>query len=426
MEVKFPHKLQPLFEPHRYKVAYGGRGSGKSWSFARALLLLGAQKKLRILCAREVQKSIKYSVHTLLRDQISALGLDGFYDVLETAIRGKNGTEFSFAGLSALTADSMKSYEGVDIYWLEEAQTITKQSYGALIPTIRKADSEIWVSFNPELDTDESWVRFVINPPPDAVVMHVNYTDNPWFPDVLEKERLHCLATDPDDYSTIWEGKCRKTVIGAIYGREIDAAHREGRICNVPYDPRLKVHTVWDLGWNDSMTVSLVQRVRSELRVIDYIEENHKTLDWYAAELNQRRLNWGFDWLPHDGFSRDYKTGKSAEEILKAFGRNVKPQREAVPNIDVESGIKAARMTFPLTVFDKQKTSRLIECLSRYRRSINRQTKTPGGPLHDENSHGADNYRYLALVADQLENNPPARQDYVVTPWRPIDSSMGY
>ena len=179
---KFPKKLRFLFEPMRYKVAYGGRGSAKSWSFARTLLIQASRKPLRILCTREVQKSIRDSVHKLLSDQIQALGLGTFYDVQQAVIRGENGSEFIFAGLSDQTAESVKSFEGVDIAWVEEAQAVSDRSWGILIPTIRKDGSEIWVSFNPELDTDPTWLRFVENPPPDAVSVPVNYHDNPWFP----------------------------------------------------------------------------------------------------------------------------------------------------------------------------------------------------------------------------------------------------
>lgn len=420
VNAEFPEKLEFLFSPHRYKVAHGGRGSAKSWSFARALLIQGAMQPLRIGCFREVQKSIKDSVHKLLGDQIESLGLGGFYEVLETTIRGRNGTEFLFAGLAGHTVQSIKSYEGLDRAWIEEAQTVSRKSWDILIPTIRAPDSEIWVTFNPELDSDETWLRFVVSPPPDSVVVQVNYNDNPWFPAVLEQERRHCQLVNAEDYPTIWEGKCRTAVAGAIYAHEIAAAFRDGRICNVPYDPKLKVHTIWDLGWNDAMAIILAQRVRSEVRVIDYIEDSHKTLDWYAAELNQRRLNWGFDWLPHDGEHKDFKTGKSAKEILRGFNRRVK----IIPNIGVESGIKAGRMLFPQCYFEKTKAARLIECLKRYRRSINTQTNEPGTPVHDEYSHGADDYRYLAVVADQLTNEEPDPPRIDV--WAPLDSSIGY
>lgn len=400
IKVKFPRKLQFLFQPQRYKVAYGGRGSAKSWSIARALLIQGASRKLRILCVREVQKSIKDSVHKLLKDQISELKLDSKYRVLETGIFGHDGTEFIFTGLSNQTKESIKSYEGVDIVWAEEAHAIGKESWDILIPTIRKENSEIWVSFNPELDTDETYVRFVVNPPPDCISTFINYSDNRWFPEVLEKERLHCKEVDPDGYETIWEGKCRSAVIGAIYAKEVDKAIREGRVCNAPYNPRLKVHTIWDLGWNDSMFIIMCQRIRSEIVIVDMIEDSHKTLDWYAGELTNRRYNWGYDFLPHDGEHADYKTGLTAKKILEGFGRKVK----IVPNIGIEEGIKIARMSFAQIVFNKAKVNRLLECLKRYKRAVNSKTLEPGRPVHDQYSHGADDFRYLAIVAEQLTN----------------------
>ena len=161
VEAWFPDKLRFLFQPARYKVVRGGRGSGKSWGFARSLLIQGSARTLRVLCTREVQKSIQQSVHQLLKDQIEALGLSAFYEVLATEIRGKNGTQFFFSGLSDQTAESLKSFEGVDVCWCEEAQAISKRSWDILIPTIRKDGSEIWVSFNPQLESDETYRRFV-------------------------------------------------------------------------------------------------------------------------------------------------------------------------------------------------------------------------------------------------------------------------
>ena len=293
--VEIPKAQRFWFEPSRIKIAYGGRGSGKSWGAATALLIVGTQEKTRIICAREVQKSIKESVHRLLSDRIKDLNLSHFYEVLETEIRGKNGTTFSFSGLSQHTVDSIKSFEGCDICFVEEGQTVSKKSWDVLTPTIRKDNSEIWICMNPELDSDETYKRFVVNKPPHCTAVEINWQDNPFFNEVMEQERQHCLISAPDDYETIWNGKCRSAVVGAIYAKEIDTAQREQRICLLPYDPKLKVHTVWDLGWNDSMTVSFVQKVRSELRVIDYIEDSHRTLDSYVAEIKDKRWKRGDD-----------------------------------------------------------------------------------------------------------------------------------
>ena len=398
--VDIPDKLTFLFAPSRYKVAHGGRGSGKSWSFAKALILQSYSSPLRVLCTREVQKSIKESVKRLLDDQINALGLGHFFDSTETEIRGKNGSLFVFAGLANHTVESIKSYEGIDRVWIEEAQTVSKKSLDILVPTIRKEGSEIWISFNPELDTDEVWKRFVENKPPNCYTAEVNYSDNPWFPSTLEQERTHCFNTNREDYSWIWEGKCKAAVDGAIYANEITQAIADNRVTNVPYNAELKVHTIWDLGWNDSMTIIMAQRHGSALYVIDYIEDSHKTLDQYVQMLKERRYNWGTDYIPHDGRHKDFKYGKSAEEMLQAMGRTV----TITPMMDVESGIKVSRQSFSRIYFDKHKTERLVNCLKRYRRSINNQTLEPGAPLHDSYSHGADAFRYMCINIDGMTN----------------------
>jgi len=397
----FPAKMRGLFDPYRYKVFYGGRGSGKSWSCARALLIQAAERQLRILCCREIQRSIRQSVHQLLVDQIQSLGFGALFTVTETAIKCSNGSEFYFAGLSTQSVESIKSFEGIDIVWAEEGQVISKKSWDILIPTIRKPDSEIWVSMNPDLDTDDTYVRFVVNKPDDSLLLKINWSDNPWFPEVLDKERLHCKAHNPKDYDNIWEGKPKTVVDGAIYADEFQALIDDHRITRVSHDPVLKTHCVFDLGWNDAMTIIMVQKSGSEARIIDYIEESHQTLDWYSNTLRQRNYNWGKVYLPHDAVSKDYRTGKSAAEIMTQLGWSV----EIVPIGDVEHGIRLSRLLFPRVWMDKEKTARLQECLKRYRRSINATTNQPTSPLHDEYSHGADAFRYLATAVDSMRND---------------------
>jgi phage terminase large subunit len=409
INAEFPEKLSFLFQPMRYKVARGGRGSGKSWSFARALLIQAAASPLLVLCTREVQKSIKDSVHKLLNDQIQALGLGSFYDVLETEIRGRNGSKFIFAGLSGQTIESIKSLEGCDRVWCEEAQAITKRSWDVLTPTIRREGSEIWISYNPELESDETHQRFTINPPDDCVSVLVNYHDNPFFPDVLEKERLRCLKNDPQSYPNIWDGKCKPAVEGAIYYAELERMQLDEQICRVPYDPMLRVHIILDLGWNDLMTASFVQVLRSEVRIIEYEESDHTTLDQLSSDWKAKRLNWGKVWLPHDGFNRDFKTGKSTEEILKGLGWDVANRKE-ITEVSVEEGIRLARMMLGRTFIDSKKAAALVERLKRYRRQINQTTQEAGAPLHDEASHGADNVRYIAVNVSNMTNDDGGEQ----------------
>jgi phage terminase large subunit len=400
-DAHFPAKMRGLFEPYRYKVFYGGRGSAKSWSFARALLIQAAERQLRILCCREIQKSIRQSVHQLLVDQIQSLGFGALFTVTETAIKCSNGSEFYFAGLSTQSVESIKSFEGIDIVWAEESQVISKKSWDILLPTIRKPNSEIWVSLNPELDTDDTYQRFIVNAPDNALVVKVNWNDNPYFPAVLEQERLHCQQHNAADYAWIWEGKPKTVVDGAIYADEYQALIDDHRVTRVSHDPVLKTHCVFDLGWNDAMTIIMVQKSGSEARIIDYIEETHQTLDWYSNTLKQRPYNWGKVYLPHDAVSKDYRTGKSAAEIMTQLGWSV----EVIPIGDVEHGIRLSRLLFPRVWMDKEKTARLQECLKRYRRSINATTNQPTGPLHDEYSHGADAFRYLATAIDSMRND---------------------
>lgn len=424
--MELPFWASYLRQPHRYKIAWGGRGSSKSWTFAAELLIQGSESPLRVLCAREVQKSLKESVHQLLVDTIGRLGLGHIYQVLETEIRGKNGTTFTFAGLQQHTVDSIKSYEGVDKVWVEEAHSVSKKSWDVLIPTIRKPGSEIWVSFNPNLDTDETWKRFVENPPPDSIVLKVNYTDNQYFPMELEQERLHCLNSSPEDYKTIWEGQCRAAVDGAIYASEMTTLAAEGRITMLPYDPKAKVHAIFDLGWNDSTAITMVQRIGpSALAVIDYIEDSHKTLDFYAAELNNKPYNWGDWWIPHDGTHKDLKTGQSVQQLLKKMRTGNKTPK-IIPNIGIEPGIRLARMALQRAYFDKSKTARLIDCLKRYKRKVGANGE-PGSPDHDEYSHGADSWRYVGVVADQLTNEESAPfSNAPIAAFGVLDQTAGY
>lgn len=201
----------------RYKIFYGGRGGGKSWGVSQALLIVGSKVKTRILCAREVQNSIQDSVHKLLKDTInSSKYLSQFYIVTNTSIVGKNGTEFIFKGISA-DPMQIKSLEGIDICWVEEAQKVSSESWDILIPTIRKKGSEIWMTFNPNLKTDSTYKRFILNTPPNSIVKKINWQDNPYFPKELEDEKNYLKEVDYDLYLHIWEGFCKTASDAQIF-----------------------------------------------------------------------------------------------------------------------------------------------------------------------------------------------------------------
>ena len=397
---QFPQKLQCLFQPEksRYRVLYGGRGGAKSWGVARALLIKGAQRPLRILCAREFQTSIRDSVHKLLCDQIIELRLDGFYEITQTSIRGKNGTEFSFVGLKNNVAN-VKSYEGVDICWVEEAQTTSRLSWNVLIPTIRKQDSEIWVTFNPELETDETYQRFVIHPPANSVVQKINWSDNPWFPETLELEKNSLRDRDPESYNTVWEGICRQSVDGAVFAREMQMADLEDRITKVTYDPTKPVHAVFDLGWSDATAIWFVQWIGMETRLIRYHEDSQKTISEYLAKMQTYGYVYDTLWLPHDAENKTLAAaGRSIDQIVRAAGYKTK----IIPRTPVVDSINAARTLFRNCWFDRENCADGLQCLRHYRFDVDPDTKAfSKNPVHDEYSHGADAFRMLGLVVNE-------------------------
>jgi len=397
---QFPQKLQCLFQPEksRYRVLYGGRGGAKSWGVARALLIKGAQRPLRILCAREFQTSIRDSVHKLLCDQIIELRLDGFYEITQTSIRGKNGTEFSFVGLKNNVAN-VKSYEGVDICWVEEAQTTSRLSWNVLIPTIRKQDSEIWVTFNPELETDETYQRFVIHPPANSVVQKINWSDNPWFPETLELEKNSLRDRDPESYNTVWEGICRQSVDGAVFAREMQMADLEQRITKVTYDPTKPVHAVFDLGWSDATAKWFVQWIGMETRLIRYHEDSQKTISEYLAKMQTYGYVYDTLWLPHDAENKTLAAaGRSIDQIVRAAGYKTK----IIPRTPVVDSINAARTLFRNCWFDRENCADGLQCLRHYRFDVDPDTKAfSKNPVHDEYSHGADAFRMLGLVVNE-------------------------
>jgi len=409
---EFPIKLEGLFKKSRYKVAHGGRGGAKSWGIARALLILGAKNPMRILCAREFMTSMRDSVHKLLCDQIESLGLLNFYEITQASIRGKNGTEFAFVGLKNNVAN-VKSYEGIDICWVEEAQTVSRLSWNILIPTIRKTGSEIWVSFNPELETDETYQRFVANPPEDCITMRVNWYDNPWFPDTLRMEKDALKQRDEEAYNQVWEGLCRQTVDGAIFAKEMQAAEKDGRITRVPYDATKPVHAVFDLGWSDSTAIWFLQFVGMETRLIRYLEGSQQTMSYYLATMQTFGYVYDTIWLPHDAENKTLAAaGRSIDDIVRGAGYKT----QILPRVPIVDSINAARTIFPTCWFDREHAADGITCLRRYRYDVDPDTKQfSRSPRHDHYSHGADAFRYIALmIKEPPKRKPRARTDMAV------------
>lgn len=218
--VEFAPKFARFWqERKRFKVAYGGRGATKTWSIARMLILRAHEEKHRIGCFRELQNSIRDSVHYTLVDQIDQMGLRPFFEITQSSIRSLvTGSEFIFKGLRS-NATEIKSTEGITIAWVEEAQLVSKDSWDLLIPTIRVEGSEIWISFNPVTESDPTYIRFITNRnEEEQVTIKIGWQDNPWFSSTLNKERLWMMRTDPDGYEHVWNGNC-KTLSDAIIMR---------------------------------------------------------------------------------------------------------------------------------------------------------------------------------------------------------------
>ena len=208
--IEFPEYFEDFFGDARFKGLYGGRGSGKSHCFAGLVVLRCAERKdFRVVCVREVQRSIADSVKQLIEDKIEDYGLSGFFTITENEIRGKNGSKVIFRGMQNHTAASVKSLEGFDVAWVEEAQTISQKSLDLLTPTIRKAGSEVWASWNPEAEDDPIDAFLRGQPPEGAIVKLVNWNDNPWFPEELRGDMERDKARDPDKYAHVWNGEYR-------------------------------------------------------------------------------------------------------------------------------------------------------------------------------------------------------------------------
>ncbi len=398
-----------------------GTVTHNSWTAAQAMLLIGANPKLlgrdhdsmRMLCARETMKSIAGSSHQLLKDQIARLGLQDEYEVLESAIKGKrNKTEITFVGLK--DANALKSAESLDIVWVEEANTVSKESWEKLIPTIRKPGSEIWVTFNPELDTDDTYQRFVAHPLAGVKSCFLSWEDNPWISEKSLRQIEQMRREDPEKYAHIYGGQTVSAVQGAVYRAELAKCEEEGRICNVPHDPNRPVDTFWDLGFDDKTSIWCGQLFGGQYRMIDFIQSEGKTIQWYLKELDSRPYVYRTYYLPWDGTVAYKKlgSGKSTFEILMKLGKKV----WLTSMIPIYDGINAVRSIFPQVVFDSVKCVDGIQSLRHYQWGEKKENQRKVEPLHNDWSHGADAFRTMAVGAkfpessgEEVETTPKRR-----------------
>ena len=396
LDITIIPELVPFLEPMRYKVAYGGRGSSKSWGVARMLLARAYKQREKILCCRELQTSIEESVMALLESQIHRMGLAKAFEIQAKKITClTTGTVFLFEGLKS-NVTKIKSMEGITIVWAEEAEKISKKSWDTLIPTIREDDSEIWITFNPDDDLDETYVRFVEDPPPDCYSVQVNYHLNPWFPEVLRKEMEYLRDKDYAEYEHIWEGKPRQAIKGAFYAQQMQDVVSQGRLTDVLYDETMPVITSWDLGMADSTVIWFYQETTAgQIRVIDLMVFEGTGLPDIIKEMESKPYRYSQHIGPHDIKVRELGTGRSRYEICQELG----VQFTVAPRLSVDDGIMAVKSTLPRCYFDKKTCLDGVKALKRYRTQYNEERKVFNRqPLHDWTSDYADSFRYFCIT----------------------------
>lgn len=417
--VHIPPAFKRLAEKARIKVFYGGRGAAKSESVGRYLLLSGKEEPQKILCCREYQVSIRQSVHSLLVALITEMQMEGFYKVTDVEITGINGTKFVFAGLKNNIAN-IKSMHDIKRCWVEEAQVLSENSINVLLPTIRADESEIILTMNPILPTDPAYVRFVLNPPKDSIVVKVNYDQNPYFPPVLEKERLDLFERDPIAYRNVWLGEPRQAVEGAIYADELQKAQDEGRIGEVKYDPTKPVNTYWDIGQANYMSIWFEQKVGLERHLIDFVQDNLKKVPYYVDILQNKGYTYGTHVLPHDA-EQDRANAEFTTKVMieRAFPNAKVHVNENFPGA-IRTGIEAVRNIFPFLRFDKVRCADGIHSLRHYHFRVDPNSgKTYGEEPDHEFSDAADALRALAMAFRVTDKKRMAAKN------RSIYSSVG-
>ena len=389
MNVQIPKAFKPLFKPERWKIYYGGRGGGKSWSFANALLVLGVKKRMRILCTREIQGSMKQSVHKLLHQCIERMKLDNFYRVTRDGIYGANGTEFIFLGLKH-DPNQIKSLEGIDICWVEEAQKITHESWSILTPTIRKQGSEIWVSFNPILDTDPTYQQFIVNNNRDnALVVKVNYYDNPYFSDELRNELEYMKTNDYDEYLHIWEGECRTSTDAQIFRHKFQV---------MDFTPPSNAVFYYGLDWGFSQDPTAVLRC--------FIFDNCLYID-YEAGGKQVELDNTYKLIDEIPLSKEHIIrADSARPESISF---IKRQGYKIESVhkwsgSVEDGIEFIR-SFK-KVYIHTRCLNTAEEFVKYSYKVDRLTEDILPQIVDSNNHYIDALRYALQPMIKRKGQP--------------------
>jgi phage terminase large subunit len=431
---QFPKCYEELENPFRHKILYGGRGAARSWTVSGNLLIRGAKRSQLILCTRELQKSIKGSVYRLLVNQIKRLGLGWYYpDHMRTTttIRSVTGTEFMFLG-TRYNPDEIRSLEGVDIVWIEEAHNLTEDSWAVITPTIRRDGSEIWATFNTRFKSDTLYDIFVTNEPPaNSLVIHSNFDDNPFLPQVLQEEQAEMKKRDYEGWLHTWKGQLRQLAKGAVFGTAITALKKANRLLFVPIEKSTEVETFNDIGKNDPTAFWMMQNAGGQLRFVDFYMNRFEDVDHYVKVLKGLGYNYGRHWMPHDADHDRLGMTRNIREQFEDGG--IRPV-EIVPRVsDKDIGIQQARDILGKCWFHQhaddrpekecegylewlpagwrtraQRCERGFELLCQYRYKFNPDTQEFGiRPHHDIASNVADAFMQFAQ-----SYVPPEEEDW--------------
>lgn len=416
-QIKLPPKLIPVFLGEaRYRGARGGRGSGKTQSFAKMTAVRGYQWSMAgesgvIVCGREFMNSLDESSMAEIKAAIlSEPWLAAHYDIGEKYIRTKDGRiQYKFTGLDR-NIDSIKSKARIKLLWVDEAEPVSDTAWNTAIPSVREHDSEIWVTWNPKSKRSATHKRFCVDPPDGAKIVELNYRDNPWFPKVLEFERLQDLVKRPGSYGHIWDGEFESVTEGAYYAAELAMARSQGRICPLSIDPLMELWAFWDIGTRDATAIWVCQFIGGRVNCVDYYEATGQPLGTHMQWLRENGYAKAICILPHDGAQTNHVTAMRYEDHVREAGFRV----QVIANQGKSAAMKrveAGRRIFPSVRIDPEHCQGGIEALAAYHEKKDEKRDIGLGPEHDWSSHGADAFGLMAVAKAIVLNEPIGDED---------------
>lgn len=404
--LQIPEQYKELFQPSkkwRHIVYKGGRSSGKSTQIAISRLVKGSHTKLRGLCTREIQNSIQESVYKLLCDQIDKMGLNDWQKFNDRLVNRRTGSEIFFKGLHN-NIQSIKSIEGIDWCWVEEAQSVSAESINTLIPTIRKEGSELIWSYNPLTEHDAVQELIVDKADERTYVRHINSDEVEQLlsPEIIA-EREKMKVDNPDMYAHVWLGQPLTSKTGTVFGKQIAQAEIDGRIGSVPYDASAGTYTAIDLGIGDSTAIWWFQLIGQEIHFIDHYESSGEELGHYISVIKNKPYNYTTHYLPHDAKQRELQTGLTRVEFFENNGiHNIEVLRPTNFTLGQDDINMIARPKFSKVWIDRDKCARGLQCLRAYHYEYDEKNKLlKDKPEHDWSSHSSSAFIYALMAAQE-------------------------